>query len=194
MQVPELYHQSRKGAYFGLRPFIIFFLDGIYQSAVLFFFFCYTYQMTTPRNDGYDINLYEWTTGMAIASVLVANLFVGLNTRAWNWFVVVGIWAGTVVMFCFAPIYAAFSSTYSYGNNDFLYPSIQFWVLGFLTLFLCLLPRLSVQVHPPVVLPNGRRHPAHCGQEGQRSRFHTRSCYPARPRRRCGLLGDCGSI
>uniref|UniRef100_V5ESP9 Phospholipid-transporting ATPase n=1 Tax=Kalmanozyma brasiliensis (strain GHG001) TaxID=1365824 RepID=V5ESP9_KALBG len=142
MQVPELYHQSRKGAYFGLKPFLIFFLDGIYQSVVLFFFFAYTYQTTSVRNDGYDINLYEWTTGMAIASVLVANLFVGLNTRAWNWFVVVGIWAGTVVMFAFAPIYAAFTSTYSYGNNSFLYKSIQFWVLGFLTLFLCLLPRL----------------------------------------------------
>lgn len=142
MQVPELYHQSRKGAYFGLKPFIVYFLDGIYQSVILFFFFAYTYNTTTPRSDGYDINLYEWTTGMAIASVFVANLFVGLNTRAWNWFIVVGIWAGTVVMFCFAPIYAAFSSTYSYGNNSFLYPSIQFWVLGFLTCFLCLLPRL----------------------------------------------------
>lgn len=141
MQVPELYHQSRKGAYFGLKPFIIYFFDGIYQSAVLFFFFCYTYDTTTVRNDGYDINLYEWSTGMAIASVLVANLFVGMNSRAWGWFIFVGVWAGTVVMFCFAPIYASFTSTYSYGNNHFLYPSIQFWVLGLLTLFLCLLPR-----------------------------------------------------
>lgn len=142
MQVPELYHQSRKGAYFGLKPFLIYFLDGIYQSVVLFFFFAYSYNTTTARNDGYDINLYEWSTGMAIASVLVANLFVGLNARAWTWFIFIGVWAGTVVMFCFAPIYAAFSSTYSYGNNLFLYRSIQFWTLGFLTCFLALLPRL----------------------------------------------------
>ncbi|CBQ73700.1 related to DNF1-protein transporter [Sporisorium reilianum SRZ2] len=142
MQVPELYHQSRKRAYFGLKPFLIYFVDGIYQSVVLFFFFAYTYNTTTPRNDGYDINLFEWSTGMAIASVLVANLFVGLDARAWNWFIVIGVWAGTVVMFCFAPIYAAFTSTYSYGNNHFLYPSIQFWVLGLLTCFLALLPRI----------------------------------------------------
>ena len=109
---------------------------------VLFFFFAYSYNTTTARNDGYDINLYEWSTGMAIASVLVANLFVGLNARAWTWFIFIGVWAGTVVMFCFAPIYAAFSSTYSYGNNLFLYRSIQFWTLGFLTCFLALLPRL----------------------------------------------------
>ena len=141
MQVPELYHQSRKRVYFGLKPFLIYFWDGVYQSVVLFFFYNYTYDTTTAKSNGYDIGLYEWSTGMAIASVLVANLFVGLNCSAWNWFVVVGVWLGTVVIFVFAPIYAAVWSTDSYGNNQFLYPSIQFWVLGFLTLFLCLLPR-----------------------------------------------------
>ncbi len=79
---------------------------------------------------------------MAIASVLVANLFVGINARAWTWFIFGGVWLGTVVMFAFAPIYASFTSTYSYGNNHFLYPSIQFWMLGLLTCFLALLPRV----------------------------------------------------
>ncbi|SPO26492.1 related to DNF1 - protein transporter [Ustilago trichophora] len=142
MQVPELYHQSRKRAYFGLKPFIIYFIDGIYQSVVLFFFWAYTYQTTTVRDDGYDTGLFEWSTGMAIASVLVANLFVGFNARAWTWWIFVGVWAGTVVMFAFAPIYAAFTQTYSYGNNHYLYQSIQFWVLGLLTCFLALLPRI----------------------------------------------------
>lgn len=142
MQVPELYHQSRKRAYFGLGPFIIYFIDGIYQSVILFFFFAYSYNTTSARSDGYDINLYEWSTGMAIASVLVANLFVGINARAWTWFIFGGVWLGTVVMFAFAPIYASFTSTYSYGNNHFLYPSIQFWTLGLLTCFLALLPRV----------------------------------------------------
>ncbi|SNX84933.1 related to DNF1 - protein transporter [Melanopsichium pennsylvanicum] len=142
MQVPELYHQSRKRSYFGLKPFIIYFFDGIYQSVVLFFFWAYTYQTTTVRNDGYDTGLFEWSTGMAIASVLVANLFVGINARAWTWWIFVGVWAGTVVMFAFAPIYAAFTSTFSYGNNHYLYASIQFWVLGLLTFFLALLPRV----------------------------------------------------
>ncbi|PDQ12295.1 hypothetical protein CKK21_26305, partial [Enterobacter cloacae] len=64
MQVPELYHQSRKRAYFGLKPLIIYFFDGVYQSVVLFFFFAYSYDTTTARSDGYDINLFEWSTGI----------------------------------------------------------------------------------------------------------------------------------
>ncbi|PWZ00210.1 phospholipid-translocating P-type ATPase [Testicularia cyperi] len=141
MQVPELYRQSREGRYFGLKPFLLYFLDGVYQSAVLFFFIAYAYDTTTPRADGYDINLYEWSTIIAIAGVLVANLFVGANARAWTWWMFAGVWAGTVVMFCFAAIYAAFDLTYSYGNNYYLYRSIQFWMLGLLTCVLCLLPR-----------------------------------------------------
>lgn len=105
----------------------------------------YTYDMTTARDDGYDINLYEWTTTMAIASVLAANLFTGLETRAWTWWIFAAVWLGPFLIFIFAPIYAAFPPTliwtYSYGNNHYLYYSMAFWFSGILCFVLCLLPR-----------------------------------------------------
>lgn len=153
MEVPELYRRSREGQYFGIKPYLICFVDGIYQSVILFFFYAYSYDMTTARSDGYDIDLYEWSTALCIGSVLIANLYAGLNTRAWTWFIFGGVWAGTLVMFCFAPIYAAFPATYSYGNNHFLYQSVQFWTLGFLTCFVCLLPRFLSKSFRQVYYP-----------------------------------------
>lgn len=61
--------------------------------------------MTTARDDGYDVALWEWSTTLAMASVLIANLFVGLDMRAWNWWIFAGVWLGPFLIFVFAPIY-----------------------------------------------------------------------------------------
>lgn len=146
MEVPELYTRAREGRYFGIPRFLLYMLDGLYQSVVLFFFFFYIYDVTTPRNDGYDVTLYEPSTGMVMATVLAANLYVGLDTLAWTWWIVFAVSIGSLILFIFAPIYAAFRPsviwTYSWGNNYYLYRSLQFWLVGLLTVFLCLLPRL----------------------------------------------------
>ncbi|KAE8213447.1 hypothetical protein CF327_g3031 [Tilletia walkeri] len=144
MEVPELYRRGREGKYFGMWPFFIYMLDGVYQSAVFLFFMAYTYNTTSSRSDGYSINQYEWTTTMAIGSVLCANLFTGLDTRAWTWWIVFAVFIGPVLIFVFAPIYASLSPTfiwYSYGNNHLLYPSAYFWFSGLLCLVVALLPR-----------------------------------------------------
>ncbi|PWN51152.1 phospholipid-translocating P-type ATPase [Violaceomyces palustris] len=158
MEVPELYRRGREGRYFGIKPFLWLTLEGLYQSVVLYFFIAYAYDMTTARSDGYDIQLYEWSTTMAIASVLIANLFTGLEAKAVTWWIVAAIWLGPVLIFVFAPIYAAFPPTfiwtYSYGNNHYLYYSIQFWVLGLLTTFLCLAPKVIITYVRQVYYPN----------------------------------------
>lgn len=146
MQVPELYNASRLGRYFSLRKFLIYMLDGVYQSVVLYFFIMYFYDTTTPRHDGYDINLYEPTTGMVLATVLAANLYAGVESFSWTWWTVGVVVIPTLILFVFEPIYAAFQPTliwtYSWGNNYALYRSAQFWLEGIITVFLCLLPRI----------------------------------------------------
>ncbi|KAN0065109.1 hypothetical protein ACQY0O_001606 [Thecaphora frezii] len=146
MQVPELYRRGREGRYFGLLPFLVYVVEGVYQSVVLYFFVAYSYDMTTARNDGYDIDLYEWSATMLVASVFIANLFTGLDVRAWTWFMVLGVFFGPVIIAIFVPIYSAFKpsafSTQSYGNNHYNYQSIQYYALSLFTIVLCLLPRL----------------------------------------------------
>ncbi|WFD42980.1 P-type phospholipid transporter [Malassezia psittaci] len=158
MQVPELYARSREGRYFGLKQFLFYMLDGVYQSVVLFFFFFYVYDTTSPRKDGYDIDLYEPSTGMIIATVLAANLYCGLDTLAWTWWIVFSVFIGPVLLFIFAPIYSAFTPailwTYTFGNNQLLYPSLQFWIVGILAVCLSLLPRFLYEYIRMQIAPN----------------------------------------
>ncbi|CAO1620923.1 unnamed protein product [Jaminaea pallidilutea] len=160
MEVPELYARSRDNKYFGLTPFGWCMIDGIYQGTVMIFFLLYTYDMTTARNDGYDIQLYEWTTVIAYASVLCANLFTGINVRAYTWWMVFGIFLGPVLFNIFAPVYAAFNPAsspiwaYSYGNNQYLYPSINFWMGGIFCIVLALLPRTLYRFIQEIYFPS----------------------------------------
>ncbi|GAA6062467.1 hypothetical protein JCM10212_000002 [Sporobolomyces blumeae] len=145
MAVPELYERGRKGKLFGLIRFSIYMLDGIYQSVVIYFFILYSYDTTSARSDGYDINMYEFSTVMAVAAVLAANLYNGLNTRAWNWWVLAGVLIGPVLVLGYTAVYSAFSPsliwTYVWGNNDFLWPSAYWWLGLMLTIILSLAPR-----------------------------------------------------
>ncbi|CAO1629409.1 unnamed protein product [Parajaminaea phylloscopi] len=144
MEVPELYRRSRENKYFGLRPFAWCMLEGVYQGVIFLFFMLYAYDMTTARNDGYDVPLYEWTTVIAYGSVLCANLFTALFVRAFTWWMVGAILIGPVIFNIFAPIYAALppnTSWNSYGNNHYLYYSFIFWMGGIFATVLALLPR-----------------------------------------------------
>lgn len=158
MQVPELYTASRERRYFGIWRFLGYMMDGVVQSVVLFFLLMYFYDTTTPRNDGYDIDLYEPTTNMVLATVLAANLYAGLESMAWTWWIFGVVWIPTMLLFVFEPIYAAFPPTliwtYSWGNNYYLYRSAQFWVGGLLCAFLSLIPRFMYECVRLHLFPN----------------------------------------
>lgn len=158
LAAPGLYEQSRKGSYFSFRLFLIYFVDAIWQASVLFFLILFSYSATTSSDDGYGIALWEWTTTLAIASVLTANIFIGLDVRSWNWFIFGCVWVGPFLIFLFAPIYAAFPPsliwTYSWSNNHNLYRSALFWLSGILTVTLALLPKFTWRYLSSVYFPN----------------------------------------
>lgn len=146
VQVPELYHRVRQGRLFGIPRFAIYMLDGVYQSAVIYFLLIYTYDTTTMRKDGWSIGMYEFSTVMCIAAVIACNIYIGmLNTHAWTWLSVASAMVGIVTILAFTGVYSAFSpglfATEVYGLNSFLWPSVAFWLGNVLTIILSLLPR-----------------------------------------------------
>ncbi|BGP06096.1 hypothetical protein JCM10049v2_001915 [Rhodotorula toruloides] len=145
MAIPELYERGRRGKLFGIVRFSIYMLDGIYQSAVIYFFLLYAYDTTTARRDGYDIQMYEFSTVMAVAAVLAANFYNGLNTYSWNWWVLAGVLIGPVLIVLYTAVYSAFPPTliwtYVWGNNHFLWPSAYWWLGLMFTIILSLGPR-----------------------------------------------------
>jgi hypothetical protein len=120
-----------------------FFLTS--QSAVIYFFILYSYDTTTARSDGYDIQMYEFSTIMAVGAVLAANFYNGLNTLAWNWWVLGGVLIGPVLIILYTAVYSAFPPTliwtYVWGNNDLLWPSAYWWLTLLFTILVSLMPR-----------------------------------------------------
>ncbi|KAJ7481094.1 phospholipid-translocating ATPase [Mycena galericulata] len=145
MALPELYRHGREGRWFGLKWFILYMLDGIYQSVVLFFLILNTYDTTTSRTDGYNVYQFEFSTTMVIATILSVNLFNGLNTNVWTGWVFFAVFLGIVLVWAYTAIYSIVSpgwiSTPVFGNDHYLFHSAYFWLCIPLTVCLALAPR-----------------------------------------------------
>lgn len=158
MALPELYRYSREGRYYNWSKFLYYLFEGVYQTAVVFFFLCYTYDTTTARGDGFDVFKDEMSSVMAIVGVFVANLFSGLNIDSWSWWVVFAVWIGPFLVWVFTAIYTIIPPTLYqtniYGNDVFLFRAAACWFGWAFTLILALLPRYLIKYGNQNLWPN----------------------------------------
>ncbi|KAI0823535.1 phospholipid-translocating P-type ATPase [Trametes gibbosa] len=158
MAMPELYKHSMNHEYFGTKLFLIYMLDGVVQSALIFFLILYSYVSTSSRHDGYDVSRYEFSTTIAIAAVMAANLFNGLNTHVWTGWIFFAVALGIVLVWAYTAIYSIISPgwfpTYVFGNDFYLFRSPYFWFTIFLVTILSLLPRYVAKAYKLAFAPN----------------------------------------
>ncbi|PPQ99092.1 hypothetical protein CVT24_009358 [Panaeolus cyanescens] len=151
MSVPELYRYGREGTWFGMRLFVLYMVEALYQSAIIYFLIFYTYVSTTSRKDGYDIYQYEFSTTMALAGVLVANLFTGFNATAWTYWLLFAVTIGIIVQWVFTVIYSLISPGYAvtrlFGNDTFLFTSANFWLSLPIVFCLSIAPRYIIKAY-----------------------------------------------
>ncbi|KAH7909858.1 hypothetical protein BJ138DRAFT_1195493 [Hygrophoropsis aurantiaca] len=145
MAFPELYRFGRERTWFTFKNFLIYMFDALVQSVSLFFIITFAYFTTTPRTDGYDIPLYEFSTTMVFAAVITVSLFNGLNTNVWTGWVFFAVFLGIVLLWLFTLVYNAISPgwfvTDVFGNNYYLFRSAYFWLCMPITIAISLLPR-----------------------------------------------------
>ncbi|KAF9261452.1 phospholipid-translocating P-type ATPase [Marasmius fiardii PR-910] len=158
MDLPELYRWGREGRWFGMKSFLLYVFDAVYQSAIIFFFIKYTYETPTTRLDGYGINMIEMTTPMVFAAVTAADLFNGLNTNVWTSWVFFAVFVGIFLLWVYTPIYALISpgwfSTPVYGNYDLLFTAAYFYLVLPITICLALLPRYVAKAYKFIYRPD----------------------------------------
>jgi phospholipid-translocating ATPase len=158
MALPELYRYSREHRYYNWPRFLYYLFEGVYQTAVGYFFIHYAYVSTTTRGDGWDIYKDEMSTTMAVAAVMYANLFSGLNIDAWSWWVVFAVWVGPFLIWVFTPIYSVVPpTTYIsgvYGNDIFLFRSAAFWFGWPFVTIIALMPRYLIKFAKQNIWPN----------------------------------------
>ncbi|CAK5277213.1 unnamed protein product [Mycena citricolor] len=158
MAFPELYRFGREGKWFGFKLFSVFMFEGVFQSAIIFFFILYTYDTTTARSDGYAVYQYEFATTMAIAAAMVANLFNGLNTNVWTGWVFFAVLLGIVLIWGYTAIYSLISPgwirTPVYGNDHYLFRSAYFWLALIFAVILALAPRFLWKAYQSCFRPS----------------------------------------
>ncbi|RSH90127.1 hypothetical protein EHS25_001460 [Saitozyma podzolica] len=158
MALPELYRHGREGSWFGLKRFSYYMAEGVFQSAIVFFFLNYTYATTSTRGDAWDVYIYEMSTTMAIAAVMVANLFSGLNIDAWTGWTWFGVFVGPFLIWVFTAVYSIIppSSFYTgvYGNDVYLFRSYAFWFGWPFVTVLALMPRYLFKTFRQNIIPD----------------------------------------
>ncbi|KAL1937625.1 hypothetical protein VTO73DRAFT_13011 [Trametes versicolor] len=158
MAMPELYKHSMNHEYFGTKLFLIYVLEAVAQSAVIFFLILYSYMSTSARSDGFDVAQYEFSTSIAISAVMAANLFNGLNTHVWTGWIFFAVALGIVLVWAFTAVYAALApsliTTFIYGNDHYLFLSPNFWFTILLVTVLSLVPRYIAKAWKLAFAPN----------------------------------------
>ncbi|KAF7331909.1 Phospholipid-transporting ATPase [Mycena kentingensis (nom. inval.)] len=158
MAVPELYHFGREGHWFNLRSFAGYIIDGLYQSAIVFWFLHFTYITTSSRPDGWDSYINEASTTMALSAAMVANMYTGLTATAWTFWLFFALAFGITVIWGFTAIYSIISPGYAvtvlYGNHIYVLRSAYFWFGMLLTVILAFTPRYLFKAWKGLYQPN----------------------------------------
>ncbi|KAF8315252.1 phospholipid-translocating ATPase, partial [Clavulina sp. PMI_390] len=158
MAIPELYRFGRERLWFGSVQFVIYMLDGLYQSAVVFFVLLYSYITTTTRKDGYDVFMFEFSTTMVISAVMVVNAFHGISTSAWTGWIWFAVSIGVILIWAYTAVYSAIPpSAFAvpvYGIDHYMFRSAYYWFGLILTFFIAMLPRYLTKASRVLYTPN----------------------------------------
>ena len=80
---PELYIRGIRGLEYTRIKFWSYMLDGLYQSAVVFFipYLAWSLGLVTSSNGKGIDSLADFGTTVGIAAIFAANTYVGMNTH-----------------------------------------------------------------------------------------------------------------
>jgi phospholipid-translocating ATPase len=131
-------------------------VDGVYQSAIAFFFVYLLFSPATFNTEsgrGID-ELKRMGIFAATISVCAANLYVLFNTFRWDWLMVVVVVVSTMFIWFWTGVYTSFAVSYQfYKAAAEVYGSLAFWAVLLLALIACLLPRFTIKFVQKVYFP-----------------------------------------
>ncbi|KAI9057700.1 phospholipid-translocating P-type ATPase [Trametes sanguinea] len=144
---PQLYIRGIRGLEYTRLKFWLYMLDGLYQSAVVFFipYLVWTLDIAVSWNGKTIESLSDFGTTVSVAAIIAANTYVGLNTHYWTvitWIIVIG---SSVVMLLWIAIYSAFPSIDFVDEVVVLFGEVTFWACVLISVVIALGPRFIVK-------------------------------------------------
>ncbi|CAG8488568.1 5169_t:CDS:10, partial [Diversispora eburnea] len=146
LRYPIIYSLGIKQKRYSRKLFIIYFMDGIWQSLVVYFtfFFIFYYSTNIVSSAGLDSISTEFSAAVAITVIVVANLIVSYNTYHWTWFIWAVLFGELSLIFLYVMIYGLFPEGPIYKVGEQLFSRGAFWFGMMFSIFLCGLPRYLV--------------------------------------------------
>ncbi|MCJ1387311.1 hypothetical protein MMC18_000152 [Xylographa bjoerkii] len=158
LAVPQLYRRGIERKEWTQTKFWLYMFDGIYQSLICFFM---AYLLFSPAtfvtSNGLGLDDRErMGVYVACATIFVINFYILMNTYRWDWLMVLIVVISILLIWFWTGVYSSFPSASSipfYMAGAEAYGQLSFWVLSFLTIIICLLPRFVCKSFQKIFFP-----------------------------------------
>ncbi|KAG0057743.1 hypothetical protein BGZ83_003641 [Gryganskiella cystojenkinii] len=147
MTFPELYKVGVLQEEFTNSRFVIYSLEGVFQSILCFAIPYFSYRHGAVESSGHVQEMYEMGLAMAVASIAQANIFAAVVSLSFSAFHVIFIWGSVALVFVYSAMYTLLPKALSQANPNYgftksVMATPTFWAVVFLTIVSCNLPRL----------------------------------------------------
>ncbi|KAJ7749855.1 hypothetical protein B0H14DRAFT_438518 [Mycena olivaceomarginata] len=152
---PQLYVRGIRGLEYTRTKFWLYMLDGLYQSAVVFFipYLVWVFGLAVSWNGKGIDSLADFGTTVAVSAILTANAFVGLNMNYWTSLTWITVFGSTIVMLAWIVVFSFFPSVDFMNEVQVLFGELTFWTTVVVTSLICLAPRFIAKYYSTVYNP-----------------------------------------
>ncbi|KAJ6564618.1 hypothetical protein B0H19DRAFT_1141557 [Mycena capillaripes] len=152
---PQLYIRGIRGLEYTRTKFWLYMLDGLYQSAVVFFipYLIWTLGLAVSWNGKGIDSLADFGTTVAVSAIMSANTYVGLNTNYWTVITFIVVFGSTIVMMAWIAVFSFFFSADFIDEVVVLFGELTFWTTIFVTTLIALAPRFIAKYYTTVYMP-----------------------------------------
>ncbi|KAF8528473.1 phospholipid-transporting ATPase 1 [Hysterangium stoloniferum] len=156
---PQLYLSGIRGLEYTRWKFWTYMLDGLYQSAIVFYipYLIWALGNVSASYNGRSLeSLADFGTTVSVAAIFSANIFVGLNTNYWStvtWVTVIG---SNLVMLIWIGVYSLFTTPTFTDEFILLLGTVNFWGAVLISVALAVGPRFIIRFVSKAYYPTDR--------------------------------------
>ncbi|KAG0258725.1 hypothetical protein BGZ95_004883 [Linnemannia exigua] len=143
LRYPGVYKLGIQQKRYNQTRFIIYMLEGVWQSLVVFWFWRGVYGLNVLGTRGFDNSLLEFSTSVAITNVVIASLYVGLHSYHWTWLMHFAVWGSIIFLALLIVLYGFVQSSPIYHVAIHLFTYGSFWFMLFLSVVAAFLARFT---------------------------------------------------
>lgn len=155
LRYPRTYEVGIYKQLYTKKRFWLYFIEGVYQSCVIFFAFYLLYvNGSLPLENGLASSYLELSCAVAITIITIANLEPGFNTRYWTWWQFFCIGLEIVLMVVWVIGYSSFPTSMQ-GIGFIVFSNPNFWLAFVLSIIVAMAPRYIITYYLSWIRPDG---------------------------------------